>query len=333
MKCAVLSELGQPLKLETRADPEPGEGELCIELHAAALNRRDYWITQGMYPGIRLPVVLGSDGAGVVIRAGAGANARWVGQAVVINPGWDWGDDSRVQGEAFRIVGMPDDGTLATHIVVPEQYVAVKPPDYSWREAAALPLAGVTAYRACFTRGGVGSGDRVLITGIGGGVATMALQLARAAGASVAVTSSSGEKLERARGLGADAGFLYTDAEWADRCRREFGRPSLIIDGAGGAGYSALVELLAPGGRLVNYGATAGAPQRLDLFKVFWKQLDLRGTTMGSPDEFDRLLVFVREHGVRPVIDEVFGLSRINDALDRLAGKDHFGKVVIDCAS
>ena len=333
MRCAVLKELHQALDLETRPDPTPAEGQLVVELHAAALNRRDYWITQGLYPGIRLPVVLGSDGAGTVIAAGSEEDAGWVGQAVVINPGWDWGEDPRVQSDRFRILGMPDDGTLATHVVVPTEYVAPKPPDYSWHEAAALPLAGVTAYRACCTRGRLGSADRVLITGIGGGVATMALMWARSAGATIAVTSSSQQKIEQARHLGASAGFLYTDTSWPEACLEQFGRPTLIVDGAGGPGYNVLIDLLAPGGRLVNYGATAGAPPKLDLFKVFWKQLDLQGSTMGSPDDFAQMLESVRRQGVRPVIDSVFPLERINDAMERLAGKDHFGKIVIECGS
>ncbi len=333
MRCAVLSQVDRPLSIETRPDPVPGEGELCIELHAAALNRRDYWITRGRYPGLELPTVLGSDGAGIVISGGTGTDSSWIGQGVVINPGWEWGSDPRAQAPAFRILGMPDDGTLATHVVVPQTYVAAKPPDYSWHEAAALPLAGVTAYRACVTRGQVAADDRVLITGIGGGVATTALQLVRAVGASIAVTSSSPEKIERAVSLGAAAGFLYTDPEWTRQCRDRFGRPTLIIDGAGGTGYGALTELAAAGGRIVNYGATAGAPPQLDLFKVFWKQLDLRGTTMGSPDDFAALLAFVREHGVHPCIDSTFPLGQINDAMERLAGSDHFGKIVIDCAS
>ena len=333
MQCLVLHQSDSLLQLESRDLLEPVEKEVLIQLQAAALNRRDFWITQGQYPGIQLPSVLGSDGAGVVIQIGDQVETTNVGDEVLINPGWDWGEDPSAQDPRFRILGMPDDGTLATHVVVPAQYVRTKPAALSWQEAAALPLAGVTAYRSCFYRGALTQNDRVLITGIGGGVATMALGFATAAGAQVAVTSSSQEKLARAASLGAAAGFLYTDDDWTKQCRASFGAPTLIVDGAGGAGYRQLVDLLAPGGRLVNYGATAGPPPKFDLFKVFWKQLNLIGSTMGTPADFQAMVDFVDQKGVRPVIDQTFALSDGNEAIKRLAGANHFGKVVVDCRS
>ena len=333
MQCLVLHQSDTLLQLESRDLLEPVEKEVLIQLQAAALNRRDFWITQGQYPGIQLPSVLGSDGAGVVIQIGDQVETTNVGDEVLINPGWDWGEDPSAQDPRFRILGMPDDGTLATHVVVPAQYVRNKPAALSWQEAAALPLAGVTAYRSCFYRGALTQNDRVLITGIGGGVATMALGFATAAGAQVAVTSSSQEKLARAASLGAAAGFLYTDDDWTKQCRASFGAPTLIVDGAGGAGYRQLVDLLAPGGRLVNYGATAGPPPKFDLFKVFWKQLNLIGSTMGTPADFQAMVDFVDQKGVRPVIDQTFALSDGNEAIKRLAGANHFGKVVVDCRS
>jgi zinc-binding alcohol dehydrogenase/oxidoreductase len=332
MQALVLVEVGQPLQLQPRAPLTAAAGEVIVQLRAAALNRRDYWITQGMYPGIKLPVVLGSDGAGVVAQTGPGVDRSWLGKEVVINPGLDWGDDQAVQSKAFTILGMPRDGTFATEVAVPVQQLYPRPDHLTWHEAAALPLAGVTAYRALFSQGGIRPNAKVLITGIGGGVATMALQLAVAAGAHVWVTSSSGEKIERAVTLGARGGFLYTHDDWPKRCAHEVGDFHLIVDSAGGRGYAALLQLAAPAGRIVSYGSTAGMPEKLDLFKVFWKQLRLQGSTMGSPDDFASMLAFVQQHAIRPVIDAVFPLAEGNRALQAMQTSPQFGKYVLAVA-
>lgn len=333
MRANVLKSLKSPLVLEDRPDPEPTAGHVVVSLRAAALNRRDYWITRGKYPGITLPVVLGSDGAGVVTGLGEGISDEWDGAEVLVNPGWNWGDDPAAQSNDFTILGLPHDGTLAERVVVPIEYVHWRPEHLDWHHAAALPLAGVTAYRATFTRGAVQSGETVLITGIGGGVATFALQFARAAGATVVVTSSSEEKRNRATEAGAAAAYDYTEEGWAKRIAADHGPVSLVIDGAGGNGYSDLLDLVAPGGRIVNYGATAGPPDRFDPFKLFWKQLNLLGTTMGSPDDFTNMLAFVEEHAIQPIVDEVFPLERANDALERMADTRQFGKIVVECTA
>ena len=153
MRALVMTEPNQAPVIEERDDPKPGPGEVVVELKAAALNRRDYWIYLGMYPGIQLPVVLGSDGAGVVAAAGDSSGESWVGREVIMNPGLNWGDNESCQSMKFEILGMPLDGTFASHIVVPTEAVCEKPAHLSWAEAAALPLAGVTAYRALFTQG------------------------------------------------------------------------------------------------------------------------------------------------------------------------------------
>jgi NADPH:quinone reductase-like Zn-dependent oxidoreductase len=316
--------------VEARPDLRARQSEVVIRLSAAALNRRDLWITQGLYPNIRLPVIPGSDGAGTVAEVGAGADARWAGADVILNPGIEWGNCQRVQGPEFRILGMPDDGTFATHVVVPAAQLYPKPDHLSWPEAAALPLAGVTAYRALFVQGNLRAGERALITGIGGGVATMALQFAVAAGATVAVTSSSNAKLARARELGAVAGYLYTTENWTDALVRQLGPLDLVVDSAGGDGYGALINSVAPGGRIVNYGATAGPPARLDLFKLFWKQLKLIGSTMGSPADFAAMLQFVNRHRLTPVVDRVFPLEEGVAALERMKQGEQFGKLVLD---
>ncbi len=329
MKALVLNEIKQPLNLEERPPLEAGPGEVVVRLNAAALNRRDFWITRGMYPGIVTPIVPGSDGAGVVNRVGDGVDDSWLGQEVLINPGLDWGTNEAAQSDAFTILGLPRNGTFGTEVAVPVGQLHAKPESFSWEEAAALPLAGLTAYRALFSQGGLKAGENVLITGIGGGVATFALQFAVAAGANVWVTSSSGGKRERAIELGAKGGFDYLEDDWGKACLKSAGAPNLIIDSAGGPGYATLLDIAAPGGRIVNYGATAGPPEKLDLFKVFWKQLRLLGSTMGSPADFAAMLNFVAEHSLKPVVDDVVPLTEGPEAVERMKNSPQFGKIVL----
>ncbi|PQO40180.1 zinc-binding alcohol dehydrogenase family protein [Blastopirellula marina] len=330
MKAAVLKQLGSPLVLETRDDLSPSGNNVVVQLEAAALNRRDYWITQGMYPGIQLPTTLGSDGAGVVSKTGDAASS-WLGREVIINPGWDWGNNPKAQIEAFKILGMPIDGTFATELLVPAEYLHEKPSHLSFLEAAALPLAGLTAYRALFTQGRLQPGEKVLVSGIGGGVATFALQFACAVGAEVIVTSSSAEKIATAIRYGAKFGYDYNGTDWVGEANTQFGPVDLIIDSAGGAGYRNLLDLAAPGGRIVNYGATAGPPPKLDLFKVFWKQLHLIGSTMGTPEDFSAMLQLVNEHQIKPIVDETLPLIAVNEAIERMSHSPQFGKITLDC--
>lgn len=337
MQALRLHETKQPLQLESLETLQPGAGQALVQLQSAALNHRDCWITQGLYPGLQLPVTLGSDGAGVVERVGEDVDSTLVGTEVVINPGLHWRRHApkheRVldaQGADFEILGMPTDGTFATHVLVPANQLHPRPSHLSWEESAALPLAGVTAFRALFTRGMCRADANVLITGIGGGVATFALQFAVACQANVYVTSSSAEKIERAVALGAKQGFLYTEDDWSNKCRDTAGLMNVIIDSAAGPGYGQLIDIAASGGRIVSYGVTAGPPEKLDMFKVFWKQLSLCGSTMGSPPEFESMLEFVKDHKIKPIIDEVFPLADGNQALARMSGGQQQGKIVLE---
>lgn len=330
MKALVLNQIKTPLELAERPSLEPADDEVVVELHAASLNRRDYWITKGLYPGIEPPVILGSDGAGVVTRVGSDTHKHWLGRDVILDPGFGWGEKAEVQSSGFQILGLPSDGTFATEVAAPVSQLHPKPEHLDWLHASALPLAGVTAYRALFSQGDLASGETVLITGIGGGVATMAMQFAIAAGAEVWVTSSSREKIQKAIEKGAKGGFDYSEQGWAKAILKQTSPPNLIVDSAGGDGYANLLTLVAPGGRIVNYGATAGPPPKLDLFKLFWKQLRLIGTTMGSPSDFAAMLEFVREHQVRPIIDRAFALDDGNEALQCMASSPQFGKYVLD---
>lgn len=309
--------------------PTPGEGQVLVEVKACALNRRDVWITQGLYPKIKVPVILGSDGAGVVSEVGPRVPHRWMGKAVIINPALGWGDDSAVPRSDFRILGLPDNGTQAQYVVVPANNLARKPRHLSFEQAAALPLGGLTGYRALFTRGGLRPGETVLITGIGGGVAAIMLQLALATGARVLVTSGHQSKIMQARKSGAAAGFNYREEGWVEKARTVAGKAGidLIIDGAGGDGFGLLIDLVKSGGRIVSYGATAGACRQMNLHRLFWKQINILGTTMGSPQDFAAMVAFVERHQVVPPIDTVYGFSEFAAAYQRMLAAEQFGKI------
>ena len=329
MKALVLQEINQPLKLEERDDLVAGAGEAVVKLKAAALNRRDYWIKVGMYPGTKPGVVIGSDGAGIVSQVGEGVDTSWLGKEVIIYPSLNWGNRQAAQADDFHILGLPRDGTFATEVSIPASQLFDKPAHLNWEEAAALPLAGLTAYRALFSQGGLQAGETVLITGAGGGVATFLLQFSVAAGADVWVNSSSQDKIDRAISLGAKAGFLYTDKSWSAQFKEKAGSPGLIIDSAAGPTYDTLIDLAEPGGRIVNFGATLGPPDKLEMRKVFWKQLHLQGSTMGSPADFAAMLSFTSEHGIKPIIDSTFPLDDANTAIDRMRSSPQFGKYVL----
>jgi zinc-binding alcohol dehydrogenase/oxidoreductase len=335
MQAIVLRDLGGPdrLRLETAPDPQPEPGEVVVRLKAAALNHRDVWIRRGLYAGIKLPVILGSDGAGTVSAVGPTADPKLLGLEVVINPGLDWGSDERVQSPHFRILGLPDDGTYAELVKVPASAVHAKPAGWSWEEAAALPLAGLTAYRAVVTRAQVGPGDRVLVTGVGGGVSQFAVQIAKARGAkTVVVTSGSDDKLTRAKQqLGVDGGANYKTGDWAKEVVRLCGGegPDVVIDSVGGETLGKAIEIARPGGRLVTYGATTGPVPQVEARRVFWKQLSLLGSTMGTPKEFAAMLDLFGKGAARPVVDVTFPLADAGAAHKRMEESAQFGKIVL----
>ncbi|HXA81286.1 MAG TPA: zinc-binding dehydrogenase [Opitutaceae bacterium] len=297
------------LKIASVPDPQAAPGEAIVRLRAAALNHRDVWIKLGQYAGLKFPCIPGSDGAGVVESVGAGVDAAWLGREVIINPALDWGSRESAQGEEFSILGLPRDGTLAEKVAVPAANLAPKPAHLTWEEAAALPLAGLTAYRALSARAGLKADDRVLITGIGGGVALFALQLAVA--------------------LGAAGGANYKEAGWAAALAKAHGPFDVIVDSVGGEGFNDLVELAASGGRIVFYGATSGNPSGVALRKIFWRQLSLLGSTMGSPCDFAGMLDFVALHRLKPVVSDVFPLARAGEAFALMERGGQFGKIVV----
>jgi NADPH:quinone reductase-like Zn-dependent oxidoreductase len=317
------------MKLVDLPNPVAGPGEAVVRLHACGLNHRDVWIRQGLYARIQLPCVLGSDGAGVVESA---PDPALVGKRVVIIPCEKWGPNPAAQSKEFLILGMPRQGTMAEKIAVPSSMLVPLPDHVSFEDAAALPVAGLTAYRALTTRGGLAPGDHVLVTGIGGGVATLTLLFAQALGAQVSVTSGSEEKLARARKLGAIAAVSYKAPGWEKDLVAQAGRPpNLIIDGAGGDGLNALIGVAAGAARIVLYGATRMSPSKLDMAKIFFKQIDIRGTTMGTDDEFRAMLALVAKHRIKPVVDRIFPLGQAIEANRLLEESGQMGKILLDC--
>jgi NADPH:quinone reductase-like Zn-dependent oxidoreductase len=332
MKAIILRELGAPenLKLEDWPDPQAGPGEVVVRLKAAALNHRDVFIWQKLYPNIQLPAILGSDGAGVVASVGDGVDPALVGSEVVVEPGLDWGPDDRLQGPKYRILGMPEEGTYAEQIRIPVANLHAKPAHLSFEEAAALPLAGLTAYRAVASRAQVQAGETVLVTGIGGGVATFAMQIAKQLGARVYVTSGSDDKLARAKDFGADGGVNYKQADWGKQIvALSGGGPDVVIDSAGGEALETAVKIIKPAGRIVFYGATTGLAKNLDLYRAFFKQLTIMGSTMGSPREFAAFLKLYDEAKLKPAIDQVFPLADAAAAHRRMNEAGQFGKIVL----
>ncbi len=325
MKAVCTKDETGAVHLTEKSRPTPGPNQCLIKMHAAALNRRDQWVRESLYPGIVAGVTLGSDGCGIVEEG----PEEWVSKEVIINPSLNWGDSPLAQGPDYSILGLPVDGTLAEYLVADLSQIHLKPDHLSTVEAAAIPLAALTAYRACTTKGQITAGSRVLVTGAGGGVSQYALAIAKALGATVYVTSSSPTKIERSMELGASGGFNYRSDGWEKEALNNGGPFDVVIDGSGGDGLGLYLKLMAPGGRIVIYGATAGKPRDLDVRRLFWSQVSIHGSTMGSPEEFDRMLALFSEKEIRPVIDKVYSLDDCEAAFDRFKEKDHFGKIVL----
>lgn len=309
-------------------EPTPSRGEVVVALRAAALNHRDVWIKAGQYAGVTFPCILGSDGAGEVVGIGDGVDPAWLGREVILYPALGWGERQSAQGTQFTILGLPRAGTLAEKIAIPAAQLAPKPPHLSWEEAAALPLAGLTAFRSVFSRANLQPGERILISGIGGGVALFALQFAVAAKAEVWVTSSAPAKIARAVALGAKGGFDYRDPAWVAAALKSAGSFDVVVDSAGGEGFSRLIDVTAPGGRVVFFGATRG-DAALPVRKIYWRQISLLGSTMGSPADWSAMSSFVTTHRIHPVISEVLPLARAGEAFDRMERGEQFGKIVL----
>ena len=334
MRAAVLQKTGGIGNIEITEAPKPDlkVGYCLIRVLATALNHRDYWIVQGKYAKIQVPIILGSDICGIVEETADSSNKDLIKKTVVVNPSLNWGTVEAAQGSHYAILGMPEDGGLAEFVAVPVQHVFPKPDHLSIQQAAALPLAGLTAYRALFVRAKLTERDVVLITGIGGGVSSMALRMALTAGCKVFVTSGQDEKINRSQQEGALDGANYQSADWVAQLKKkseQLGGISVVLDGAGGENIAGLIDLLKPGGRLVTYGATCGNPNSMDLRKIFWKQLTIAGSTMGSMSDFQSMMEFVSMHKITPEVDRVFTLKDTREAFERMKAGAQFGKIVV----
>lgn len=326
MRGVLLTEHGGPEVLGCTGipDPEPKAGQVLVELRTAGINRRDALIRGGIGPGYRphLPVILGSDGAGI---------RRDTGEEVIILPSLRWGDDDACPGPDFAVLGGgPDGGTYAELIAVDEACLFPKPRHLAWAEAGALSLSGLTAYRALFTVGRLRRGQTLVILGAGSGVSLIALQLAVKAGARVAVTSSSEDKLRLAEEMGAAVGVDYTVPDWELRLRDEIGEADLVLDSVGST-LQESVLLLRRGGAVLSMGGTgdSGIVSDFDIRTLYLQHKRILGTAMGSPRDFAGFLEMVSDGDIDPVIDSVYPLDEVAEAHSQLDSNLRFGKIVL----
>ena len=325
------------LVLDDIEKPEPQPGEVRIALKAAALNHLDLFVLEGM-PNLplTLPQVCGADGAGVLDALGDGVSGWKIGERVLINPGLCCGvcEYCRAGEQSlcvkYQILGEHLDGTLAQFVCVPARMIARLPEGWGWAQAAAFPLAGLTAWRMVTGRAKVRLGETVLIHGVGGGVSLMALQIAKAAGAIVFVTSSSDAKLAKAKTLGADQLINYTTTDVAREVLRLTGKRGVdvVVDNVGEKTWASSIRAAAKGGRIVTCGCTSGPNPAEEIRLIFWKQLSILGSTMGSDAEFAALMRAAPQ--LAPVVDRVFPLDEAKLAYERLMKGEQLGKIVIE---
>jgi NADPH:quinone reductase-like Zn-dependent oxidoreductase len=339
MKAAVFSEFGGPevVRLADVETPEPGAGDVRIAVRAAAMNHLDLWVRRGLPFPIPMPHIGGSDIAGIVDAVGPGAGEIHTGTRVMVDPslGYDWYDGASsgpdLPPREFRIIGEHTQGGFAEFCVVPAANLLEIPEAVSFETAAAASLAGVTAWRALMVRGGLQAGERVLITGASGGVSTVAIQMARLAGAEVfAVTSGTGN-MDRIRDLGAHVVYDREDVDWGREIFKDTGKEGvdLALDSVGEAIWPSCLRALSVGGRLVTFGATTGAAGDTEIRMVFWKQLSILGSTMGSPKDYRNAMKLVFQGKVKPVIHSVLPLAEARRAHEMLEAGEVFGKVVL----
>ena len=338
MQAIQFHEQGPPdvLKLHELTDPEPGPGEVLIAIHAAAVNHLDIWVRRELR-GVALPRIPGADAAGVVIGHGAGVAEPALGARVLLNPGSGCGSCQRcADGEPslcrqYHILGESGDGTYCTQIVVKAAQCLAIPEDWSFEEAAAFPLVAITTWRMCVTRGRIRAGERVLILGAAGGVGSMCVQVAQHQGARVIATASSAAKLALCERLGAEVCINYQDEDWTQQVRAVTDKQGVdvTIDCVGKSTWNKSLRLTRAGGRILTCGATTGHDPVEDLRHIFFRQLTVIGSTMGSRDDLEAALDAANSGAVRPVIDRVLPLSHANRAHQLIEDRAVLGKLVL----
>ncbi|MFD1032165.1 zinc-binding dehydrogenase [Metaplanococcus flavidus] len=313
------------LKITDMPEPTAQKGEVVVALKAAGINHRDLNLLKrhGNKPE---PLIIGSDGAGIVESVGEGVTNVSVGDEVIINPALRWFANSDAPPPEFDILGMPDHGTFAEKIALSAEQVEKKLPHLTWEEAGGLALPAMTGYRALFTKGQVKKGDTLFIPGAGSGVATFLIQFAKNIGARVIVTSRSEDKLAHAKELGADLA-IATDSDWVKKLENE--TVDLAIDSVGAATFNRTLDIVKKGGRIVTFGATTDDVVDFNLRKFFYGQYQLFGSTMGSRDELRELLNHMEQYEMHPVVGKVFELEEAQEAFDYLKGAKQFGKVIL----
>jgi NADPH:quinone reductase-like Zn-dependent oxidoreductase len=325
VKAVRIHEDGGPdvLRYEDVPDPEPGPGEVLVSLRAAGLNHLDVWVRKGL-PSAPKPRILGADGAGVVAALGSGVDAFAVGDRVVLNPGI-------VHDARITVIGEHTDGTYCELKALPAGQLYELAESLSFEEGAAFALVFETAYRMLVTKAAVREGEWVLIWGIGGGVALAAFELCRALGARTIVTSSSQEKLERARELGADVAVSHSEDDVVAAVREATGGrgADIVVETVGEATWERSLAAAAQDGRVVVCGATSGHSPPARLYRLWWKQLVVYGSTMGLPSDFEGAYELIRAERARVHVDSVFSLAEAAAAHERLESGAQFGKVVL----
>jgi NADPH:quinone reductase-like Zn-dependent oxidoreductase len=315
VKAIRIHEDGGPdvLRYEDAPDPEPGPGEVLVRLRAASLNRLDLWVRSGR-PSVPKPRILGADGAGVDES----------GRRVVINPGIEHGDRISVIGEHM-------DGTHAELVAVPEGNVYPIPDELSFEEAAAFPLVFETVYRMLVTRSRLREGEWVLVWGVGSGIGTASLQLAKALGGRVIATSSRDAKLELAKALGADAVVNHETGDVVEAVKEATGGPGadVVVEHVGEATWQMSLQAVRPHGRIAVCGATSGPNPKAALHRIWWKQLTILGSTMGTKEDFEGAFELVKSGKAKPIVDSVFPLAEARAAHERMEAGEQFGKLVL----
>ncbi len=345
MRALALTATGGPEHLALVDLPVPaldGPHDVRVRVHAAALNHLDLFVADGL-PGVAyaFPHVVGADGAGVVDAVGSAVTAVRPGDRVMLNPGLSCGTCAECRaGEeslcpAFQLLGEHRHGTMADYVVVPEANLAPAPAGFSWAEAAAFPLATLTAWRMLATRARVAAGETVLVWGAGGGVAQAAVQVAKHLGATVVATSGDDAKLAVARALGADHVVNHATGDVLAVVRRVTANrgADVVVETVGEPTWTRSLRALRRGGRLVTCGATGGPMVQLDVRKLFWHQWSLLGSTMGSRAEFAALAALAGEGRLRPRVDGVVPLAQAREAYARMARGAQAGKLVIEVAT